>query len=192
MKNKIYVDFDNTLFDSSKAFLQAYDVMVGRTNKTHTLCWDFDDCNIDKSKIASIFDSALFMTYLQPFEGALETLNKLAELTEVNIVTIGTYENIKSKIWKLETLDLTKNIGMIPIIKPKNKSVVMNKEIIPNGILIDDHPNNLKSSNAEHKVLFSWQDKSYDWQKDYTPQYKMTAWNDEGYELLLKLIKGEE
>ena len=190
---KLWLDFDNTVFDSTKAFLKAYNIMVEDTKKENSLYWNFNDANVKPEYIQQIFNSGLFFSYLKPYDGAIEVIKELSQITDVSFVTIGTYENIKTKIWLLqEVLKLSDNIGMIPIISPSNKPVIMNKSIIQDGILVDDNPTCLFSCWAEHKVLFSWQDKPYDWQKDYTPQYKMTAWDDKGYELLLKLIKGEE
>ena len=173
MNRPLYIDLDNTIFNSAKAFLQAYNVMFEDTGKEETLCWDFSDCNVDP-----------------PYYGALDVIKALSSETDVSIVTIGTYENIKHKIWLFECLGLTEYCGMIPIIKPENKDIVMNKEIISGrGVLVDDHPRNLKTSTIDKKVMFSYRDKPYDWQKDYNPQYKITNWDKKAYKLLLKLIK---
>lgn len=190
MNRPLYIDLDNTIFNSAKAFLQAYNVMFEDTGKEETLCWNFSDCNVDPTKIRTVFDSSLFITYLKPYYGALDVIKALSSETDVSIVTIGTYENIKHKIWLFECLGLTKYCGMIPIIKPENKDIVMNKEIISGrGVLVDDHPRNLKTSTIDKKVMFSYRDKPYDWQKDYNTQYKITNWDKKAYKLLLKLIK---
>ena len=192
MKKKLWLDFDNVIADTAKAFLQAYNVIYENTGKKDTLYWNFDDCGVKKEYIPKVFESGLFFTYLKPFPNAVEMIKELAQITDVSICTVSSWENLKSKIWWLQCHDLDKYVGITPIVRPSNKQIIMNKSIIQDGILVDDNPICLSSCWAEHKVLFSWQDKPYDWQKDYTPQHKMTAWDDKGYELLLKLIKGEE
>ena len=189
---ELWLDFDNTVFDSTKAFLHTYNIMFEDTKKESTLCWDFNDCGVKKEYIKDVFNSSLFFTYLKPYENAIEIIKELAKTTRVNFITIGNYQNIRAKIWLLkEVLKITDEVGMIPIIIPDNKPIAMNKEIVQGGILLDDNPKNLITSKAKHKVLFSWQDKPYDWQENYIPEHKMTAWDNDGYNLLLKLIKGE-
>ena len=192
MKKKLYLDFDNTITDSPRAFLKAYNFLYENTGKEETLCWNFEDCKVAKDKIPEIFESAMFFTFLKPYPNAIEMIKELAQITDVSICTIGSFNNIKTKLWWLQCHDLDKYVGITPIVRPPHQQIIMNKSIIQDGILVDDNPICLSSCWAEHKVLFSWQDKPYDWQKDYAPQYKMTAWDDKGYELLLKLIKGEE
>lgn len=192
MKKKLWLDFDNTIADTAIAFLKTYNVIFENTGKEDTLYWNFDDANVVKEYIPQVFESGLFFQNLKPYPNAIETIKELAQMTDTIICTIGTWKNIKAKITWLEWYKLEKYVGILPVVKPPHQTIVMNKSIIQDGIHIDDHPNCLKTGNAEDKVLFSWQDKPYDWQQGYIPQYKMTAWDDEGYELLLKLIKGEE
>lgn len=183
---KLYVDFDNTIADTSAAFLETYSSLYGEVGKRETLFWDFRDCNVDPTKIMPIFSSELFFHNLKPYDGAVEALLKLSEITEVNIVTIGTYANISEKLKIMEKWGLSKSVGMIPIVKPNNKKVYMNKEIIPNGIIIDDHPDNLDSSNAEYRLLFSHKGLPYDWQKGRRPY--MTQWDKATVSKIMQLV----
>ena len=190
--NKLMLDFDGTIFDSSRAFLKVYNSTVKNTGKESTLCWNFDDCGVQPQYIQRIFDSDLFAIHLNPYEGAIETIKELSKITEVNIVTIGTYSNIKNKIDVLDYFGLSKRVGMIPIIKPSDKGVVMDKSIITgNTILVDDHTSNLETCSAKYKVLFSYKGLDYDWQKGYEPQFKATEWNKEFYDMLVKMINDE-
>ena len=191
MKKKLWLYFDNVIADTAKAFLQAYNVIFENTGKEDTLCWNFDDANVVKEYIPQVFESGLFFQNLKPYPNAIETIKELAQMTDTTICTIGTWKNIKAKITWLEWHGLDKYVGIMPIVRPPHQSIIMNKSIIQGGILLDDNPKNLITSKAKHKVLFSWQDKPYDWQENYIPEYKVTAWDNDGYNLLLKLIKGE-
>ena len=188
---KLWLDFDNVIADTAKAFLQTYNVIYENTGKEDTLYWNFDDANVNKEYIPKVFESGLFFSNLKPFPNAVEMIKELAQITDVSICTVSSWKNLKAKITWLEWQKLDKYVGITPIVRPPHQQIIMNKSIIQDGILVDDNPMCLSSCNAEHKVLFSWQDKPYDWQQGYKPDYKMTAWDDKGYELLLKLIKGE-
>ena len=189
MNKTLWLDFDNTIADSISAFLKTYNALIEDTGKEYSQCYNFEDCGVKNEHINKIFDTAYFFTVLNPYDNAIEMIKKLSEITEVNICTIGTWKNIKAKITWLEWQGLDKVVGFVPIVKAPNYPLAMNKKIIHSGVILDDNPKCLESSNANDKIMFTPHGLDYDWQKGYKSQYRVTEWNEETYQLLLKLIK---
>ena len=65
---KLWLDFDNTVFDSTKAFLKAYNIMVEDTKKEDSLYWNFNDANVKPEYIQQIFNSGLLFSNLKPYD----------------------------------------------------------------------------------------------------------------------------
>lgn len=157
---KIFIDFDNTIADSTKAICDMYnesykdhkDFVPASPDKCFE--WDFKDvCPLAPSWwIENCFNNKIFFSKLELLKDARSSIYRLSKKHDIYIVTIGDFRNISYKSMFIE--------GMLPFIKNvifiKNENCNMNKEIIDmsDGILIDDNLENLKSSNAAYKFVF--------------------------------------
>jgi len=164
----LYVDFDATIADSVSSFCSEYShrhkfdkgyikPIPSKVNK-----WDLSDqCTLlHKGEAEEIFGSYGFFKYLKLMPNAIEILTELSKEFKLTIVSIGSYQNISLKARYIEdNLSFIKNSILIV-----NDGCDMNKAIIRDGILIDDHASNLITSNAEIKICFG---KTYPWNEKF-------------------------
>lgn len=154
MKKKIFLDFDGTLTDSVRAYVTVYNhIFKANADYTKVNKWNLSDqCPLAVDKVEDIFASEVFFYFLELIdEDTLEALKLLKQQYNVTICSIGTPENISKKaIWIYENLDIQDMILL------SQNEVTMDKSIIDmsGGIIIDDHEDNLFSSNAEIKICF--------------------------------------
>ena len=189
-KIKLFVDFDNTLVNSTRSFCTSYN-FIYEYHKDFTPAnwelvntWNFSNqCSILKSDsdVLDIFENPLFFDCLELInDNTFEILKELNEKYQIIIASIGTPINLS-----LKALYLQENLPFIKdYILMHNNGIKMNKEIIkmdyPDSIFIDDHVSNLISSNAVNKYVFG---KDYPWSK--TNDYKrLWNWTDVAKELL--------
>lgn len=188
MKKKIFLDFDLTTANSVKAYCRVYNELY-KSHKDFTYAdytkvnkWDFsDECPMAVSRVESMFELDLFFYFLEVMNKCtLDVLKQLEQLYDVVICSIGTPENISKKVrW------IDRNLGIKNMILLSKNDVVMDKSIVDmsGGILIDDHEDNLFSSNADIKICFgevkSW---NKNWQglrvKDWTEVGKLLINNN--------------
>jgi len=156
MKNKIpvYLDFDNTIVDSTERLIfllnQYYNTNKNYKDVKRYNCSDLFP-NITQNLILDMFDKEEFFNDLSIFPNCKEVLLKYKENFDYQITTICTE---KSLIHKKEYL----NKELFPCIFTLN-GIIKNgtgKEMIDmsNGIIIDDHIDNIRSSNAKYKILY--------------------------------------
>ena len=177
-KPKLFLDFDECLVSTMKAFCTTYNQKYGirkgfvTANYRKVKEYDFSDqCTLLKRKdqVHDIFDSKDFFFNLELKKDSLELLNKYREVFDYHIVTIGTPQNLSYKaLWIKENLPLISNIALL-----SNSSNKMDKSLIDMGekdgvrnMFIDDHQDNLFSSNADYKVCISTYGKK-NWNKDW-------------------------
>jgi len=170
-KKKLFVDMDSTITDSIKSYCTVYNsiynykegfknAVAERVNQ-----WDLkDECPLVENP-EHIFSSRLFFTELEFMPNAYEVLERLSTQYELIICSIGTYDNISLKsIWIQRNLPFIKNSILIV-----NDGCKMDKSVIrmSDSIFLDDHANNLFTSNAEFKILFG---KEYPWNTEWLKQ----------------------
>lgn len=168
MKPKLFVDFDNTLVASIKAFCQTYNYFYQYhkgfqpADWTKVNKWSFSDqCPLleDSEAISSIFSSKHFFRKLEFMPNAKEVLYALHKDYDIIIATLGSHLNLARKsMWIYQNLGFVKDV--ILLYNKKNK---MDKSIVNMGkssIFIDDVASNLESSNAELKICYG---KRYPW-----------------------------
>lgn len=154
MKKKIFLDFDSTITDSVKAYCEVYNWLYNahadyrKVNK-----WDLsDECLLAANYVEDIFASQEFFNVLEPMDNyTLEVINMLKKKYDVIICSIGTPENISRKAkWIEQKLDIKDMILL------SQSNLKMDKSIIDmsGGIIIDDHADNLVTSNADIKICF--------------------------------------
>lgn len=180
-KQNLFLDFDNTICNSIKAFCNTYNTTYPY-NQTKdfkpadwTKCakWNFSDqCNISSDEeVEHIFSIHNFFEKLEFMSYAEEVIPKLCEKYNVIICSIGTLENLSHKsLWIKENMPYIRNTILI-----NNDGCKMDKSIInmDNGIFIDDVSSNLFSSNARYKYCFG---KKYEWNTDWTGE-RLINWD---------------
>ena len=158
MKTNIFIDFDNTIVNSTKAFIDVYKYRFPFININYMDIENYDfkpHLNISKEEICSIFSSDDFYDKLELYQGVEEILKliKDSELFNVILITNCSPESIPQKIKFLKQRELDKYFDFKIYLdsgKPYDKSIVnMSK-----GILIDDHRENHLFSNATYKLCY--------------------------------------
>lgn len=179
---KLFLDFDSTIVDSIKAYCSVYNstynhlegYRVADYNKVNR--YDLkDQCHLVEHQ-ENIFSNKVLFEHLEFMPDAEEVIQKLGEKYQIIICSLGTLENITWKAqWIKNNMPYVKDVVLISSaisasgIKT-DKSVVNMKD----SIFIDDHAENLITSNAEIKIRFG---KEYEWNKNWTGQSCFT-WNE--------------
>lgn len=185
---KLFLDFDSTIADSIKAYCSVYNSTYNHLegyreadyNKVNR--YDLkDECHLVEHQ-ENIFSNKALFEHLEFMPDAKEVILKLVKKYQVIICSLGTLENLTWKAqWIKNNMPFVKDIVLISsAVSPSgiktDKSVVNMKD----SIFIDDHAENLVTSNAEIKICFG---KQYEWNKNWTGERCFT-WR-EVEELLL-------
>ena len=165
-KPKIFVDYDNTITNSTKAIVDLYDEDFKYYKKfeyihwTDIRTWDFLECNCAKPEyINTYFNQQRFFDIVKFMDNAEEVLKRLKDKYEIIIVSMGYSPNLRAKeYWIKEHIPYAKFIG-INFKKHKDKSHID----MSDGIFIDDNAKYL-NTNAKHQICFG---DIYDWNKDW-------------------------
>ena len=170
----LFLDLDATIVDSSKAYCAVYNTyyshLEGFKPADHTKVYQYnfsDECLLALQDKSKIFGNQDFFDNLILFENAYEVLLSLKDkynitgisksvqkkFNEVNILPLDIIDEIEvTKFLSLNKYDINSN-GI------NSKSIVD----MSGGIFIDDHQDNLFSSNAEYKYCYGevkgWNDK---------------------------------
>lgn len=152
-KVPVYLDFDNTLTNSTKVLVYFLNKHYDK-NKNYKDIKKYD-CKdlfpkVTHKLILDIFDRKEFFTDLEFFPLCRRVLIKYKNNFDYQITTIGTKNNLlhKQKYLK-ESFPCEYVFNGI-------EKVGMGKEMIDmsDGIIIDDHIDNIRSSNARYKILY--------------------------------------
>ena len=179
MKKKFFIDFDNTIIDTTDAFCSVYnelycDHLNFKTAEPDLVnVYNFSDqCPLVKN-VLDIFEHPLFFKFASFInDNTCKVLEELSVKYKLIICSIGTPKNLAYKArWLEEKLPFIKDYVLIsnPVCK-MNKSIV-NME---GAVFLDDIPSNLYSSNAERKILFG---KRYSWNKEWDGEW-LRSWSE--------------
>jgi len=162
MKDKIFIDFDETIVATRKAFCATYnelfkdveDYVFADWIKNNS--WDFDDvCPLlsGRQDVNKLFCYPQLFTKLEFIDENMETvLKKLQEQYELIICSKGTHGNIALKsMWIHGHLPF---ISESILIADNNANMGKGNIQMQNSIIIDDNMANLDSSNASTKICF--------------------------------------
>lgn len=167
----LFIDFDNTIVNSTKAFCDIYNLRYYnhpnfiKADWQKSYLYNFSDvCPLLKNKeeVENIFCSETFFNILEFINN--NTFNVIEELSykyKIIIPSIGWPKNISLKsLWIENKLPMIKEFILI-----NNGDCSMDKRIIDmsGGIIIDDVASNL-NCNAERKICFGYKhDKNEEW-----------------------------
>ena len=189
-KTKLYLDCDNTLTNSTRAFCETYNIIY-RYHKNFVPAqwelvqkWNFEDqcgCLNDSADVLEIFEDPILFQFLKLINtNTYEVIRELNEKYQIIIASIGTPKNLSLKsLYLKETLPFIKDYILL-----YNDGCKMNKEIIQmnysDSIFIDDVTTNLDSSNAINKFIFGH---LYPW-SETNNYHRLWNWTDIANELL--------
>ena len=188
--NKLYVDFDNTIVNTTKSIVDLYneDYMYYDKYKyvdwTDIKTWGFQELTLlKKGKIYEYFNQPRLFKNVQFFDNAKRSLDWLSNFYEIYIVSAGHTPNLKQKeIWLKENLPYTKFIGVNNEIYDDKSHVDMS-----DGFFIDDVSKNLITSNAYHGICFG---NEYSWNDDWTGT-RCQTWIEVNRFLMASLLQEE-
>ena len=161
--DKIFLDFDDTMVDSSKVIVELLNRRFGTHEDVANLnTWNYTNLfpTIKGIEIEDLFDSAEFFELLEWKEGAADFINKFHDI--ITIVSKGNEMNLyRKEMWIRKTFPDIKFIGIDPDV---SKSTV---EMGMGDCIIDDHAENLIHSTAQMRIMFE--------------SFKHVEWNEEFY-----------
>lgn len=179
---KIFCDFDDTLFQSSKRVIDIINRKYG-LNKTVNDLADWGYRSIHKQmtgdEVNDIYEMQELFDGLEPMDDALEVLRP----HEVIVCTKGTPKNIEKK-----TRFVFKLIPGIREVCIANEG--KEKYNMAGCVQIDDRYDNLEKTNAAVKILFK-NFNDFTWQKcpPHSDVYVVNTWKE--IEDILNFIEGD-
>lgn len=171
--DKLFLDFDGTIADSIKTYCNVYNALY--TQKSGFKEADYnkvnrydlkDECHLVNHQ-EEIFSNEEFFKHLELMPDAKEVIERLASKYEIIICSLGTLDNISYKSrWIKDNLPFIQHVILISNVVgaggiKTDKSTINMKD----SIFIDDHADNLFSTNAKHKICFG---KEYSWNESWT------------------------
>lgn len=168
MKDKIYIDMDGVIINSIKAICDLYDIDFRshqdyrKVNWSEINTWNFNELHLaTNDHINSYFDDDRFFDRVNFMENAFEIISFLSKEYDINIVTMGSEDNLKKKEhWLSYNLPCISEFIGVDLSQYKDKSHIN----MSNGIFIDDCSNNLQTSNCKLPILYG---DTYVWNKDW-------------------------
>ena len=162
-KRKLYIDLDNTVFNSVKAVVDLYNIDFCKHDNYKHIHWtDISEygftqlhCGQDldyNNYYYKYFDDKRFFDILEYMDNAEEVLQELFRRFYIIFVSKGSEKNKQLKSAYLSKLfnGLDYDLIMLAEHTTDKSSVDMSDGIC----FIDDMPTNLQYSNCPHKVLF--------------------------------------
>lgn len=172
---KLFLDFDCTIADSVKTYCKVYNVSYrlkeGFIEADHNKVNRYDlkdQCHLVDHQ-ENIFSDISFFENLEFMADAKEVIERLANKYDIVICSIGTLDNISYKSqWIKNNLPDIKNVVLLSS-SVGSTGIKMDKSIVDmkDSVFIDDHADNLFSSNAEFRICFG---KEYEWNKIWQGQ----------------------
>ena len=165
-KPKLFIDYDNSITNSTKAIVDLYNEDFKYYKKyeyvhwTDIRTWDFLECNCAKPEyINTYFNQQRFFDIVEFIDNAEEVLNKLKDKYEIIIVSMGYSPNLRAKeYWIKEHIPYAKFIGT-NFKKHEDKSHID----MSDGIFIDDNTKYL-NTNAKYQICFG---DIYNWNENW-------------------------
>lgn len=188
MKNKIkiYLDFDNTITDTSQRLLELLNKKYNKQySKSNIYKYDLSDLYPETSSqdIYNICSDKYFYNELKPINGVIETLSSMNNNYKYYIASVCYGESHVLKQKYLDDICGNKISFSGFYIFDKNKSCLD----MSDGIVIDDNSEMLRSTNSKFKILFK-NNMDVEWNRVNNKDefYIVNTWNE--IEDILKFI----
>lgn len=195
MAKKLFLDADNTIFNTTKAFIDTYLFIYGRKYMYATdeaprwdlvKRYDFSDQlhGLTKGQKEIVFDTKTLNDKLTYYDDAKHIINKLSQQTDVVIVSMCSYKTAHLKGEKIAK-DMP-NVKFQPIIYPhfKDKSHIDMR----GGVFVDDVAKNLHTSSADERICFRYNNIVMDVNEDWKGKV-LSNWNEDTYNYLKDLLQ---
>lgn len=195
-KQRIVLDFDSTLVNSVKAFIDVYNTLYeDNADWRNVRNWDFSCVckKLPKGKVMELFEHPLFFEKLDFYPGALAVLSTLYMHGEFifEVYSAGTPKNKEQKIELLKGVNnaFTKRDGYNFLNWLPCDSVMHGKSCqdLSDAIFVDDRVDNLQSSNAAKKILFKYDNIDYTWNAGWDGLVA-TQWDEKLKNMLIQGI----
>jgi 5'(3')-deoxyribonucleotidase len=156
----MFIDCDDTIFQSSKAIAQLYSRIynVPLPDYQNNTDWNYNRiCPLLKERneytVEDLYGMKEFFDHLELFPYAYEITKELTKKYELYLVSIGTMSNLQYKAEYIRhRLSFIDNVVLI-----YNKECKMSKAIVDcpeDSIFIDDVVSNLESVKSRHKFIY--------------------------------------
>jgi 5'(3')-deoxyribonucleotidase len=169
-KRKLFIDYDSTIVNSIKRICEMYNEEYINHPKFIPARWylvekwDFaDQCKLAPKGLVTYYFNRedFFNEKLEFMENAEEIINRLNSKFDIYVPSLGYKDNLYFKEeWLKKKMPFVNFIGCSSN-DCKDKSHID----MSGGIIIDDHIDNLKTSNADIKICYG---DIYDWNKNWT------------------------
>lgn len=156
---RIIIDLDNTVLDSYATILKLYEQKMERKallNSTTVVRDIATYCpGLTAEEVSAFFMTTDFFNQVQPFEGAIEILQQLAEAGhEIIVASLHNQPHEPKRRWVETHLPFVKEIYLIEF----DDHHRIDKSQVLGDIMIDDNVLGLTSSPAPHKICFNYYD----------------------------------
>lgn len=184
MKPILYLDFDTTLVNTTKAMIDTSKYLTNKDPITYDdYTWNLKQAypDIDKEIIHKTFDIEYFFEVLEMFEGVKKALEELSSYYTLKICSYGTPMNLELKRrWITKHLPMIKKEDLVLLEFNKKH---FDKSICKGRAIIDDRLEPLDTCNCDCKILFRYNNNPYEWQEGYKKMvcnnkidYVATSW----------------
>lgn len=178
-KLRVFLDFDSTIVDSIKRFIEIQNSKLGTNKVVNELgTYDFKNVypDITKKEVYEVFGmDEFFNEKLEAMPNALEVINKYQDDIDFCISTSAYGRNLElKKEW------IAKNMPFVKEVYSSNSNDKSNIDM-RRSIQIDDIYECLKYTNAHTKILYK-NFNNYRWQRYENDEsiYEVNDWNEIG------------
>lgn len=152
---KLYIDFDNTIVDSTKKIVELYNEDYSYHKNFHPVnhldinTWKFEELTL-ADDVIKYFDQPRFFKNLEWMDNAEEVLKRLSRRYEIIVVSEGTFANLVGKnLWLMKNMPYAKFRPVITDLRETKALVDMS-----DGYFFDDRLVNLQNNNAYKSICF--------------------------------------
>ena len=155
---RVFIDFDNTIVDTTKAFVKWYNYVYSKDVRCEDIVeYDFTpQINLPQDEILKAFSNPMLYKFMVTYEGVYDKLYRLKHLLGCELILV-TNCSTESTIRKIEWLEQHKplsNLFSSKIFVCSNNSYGKSSINMDGCVLIDDHKENHKQSNATYKFAY--------------------------------------
>ena len=154
---KIFIDFDNTIVNTTHAFVCWYNIVYRDSVESDDIIdYSFNpQIKLLQKEITNAFTTELLYKYMYPYPGMYEALSRLKSIgCELYLITNCSDKSVVRKIEWLENNEYIKDLFSGKIFLSVGKAFDKSCIDMSDAVLIDDHRENHLKSNAKYKYAF--------------------------------------